>query len=164
MLWRVGLVAPRDVCCSCTRNRTRVACISRWILNHWTTEKVLSTLLFWQHESGIIFISWLDSKRTITGSLRFRYHTDFQGVLYVIDSVKGIFHKRSLWNFFLLCFNLWTDGLLLRIASLIKENYSFSLAGNWSSEMCMHVGTYTYIYTHARLQFTLCKWGEWIYI
>ena len=41
--WEVvltGLVAPRHVESSRTRDQTRVPCIGRWILNHWTTREV----------------------------------------------------------------------------------------------------------------------------
>ena len=34
-LWHTGLVAPRHVGSSQTRDRTPVPCIGRWILNHW---------------------------------------------------------------------------------------------------------------------------------
>ena len=34
------LVAPRDVVSSQTREQTRVQCIGRWILYHWTTREV----------------------------------------------------------------------------------------------------------------------------
>ena len=37
----LGLVAPRHVGFSQTRDRTRVPCIGRQILNHWTTREVL---------------------------------------------------------------------------------------------------------------------------
>ena len=39
-LWHMGLVAPRHVESSWTRDRTLVPCIGRWILNHWTTREV----------------------------------------------------------------------------------------------------------------------------
>ena len=39
-LWRTGLVAPQPVGSSWTRDRTRVPCIGRRILNHCTTSKV----------------------------------------------------------------------------------------------------------------------------
>ena len=38
--WCTGLVAPRHVESSQTRDRTCVPCIGRRILNHWTTRKV----------------------------------------------------------------------------------------------------------------------------
>ena len=38
-LWRKGLVAPRHVGSSQTRDRTRVPCIGRRILNHCTTKE-----------------------------------------------------------------------------------------------------------------------------
>ena len=37
----MGLVAPRYVGSSWTRDGTHVPCIGRWILNHWTTREVL---------------------------------------------------------------------------------------------------------------------------
>ena len=37
----VGLVAPRHVGSSRTRDRTCVPCTGRWILSHWTTREVL---------------------------------------------------------------------------------------------------------------------------
>ena len=43
-LWPTGLVAPQHVEPSWTTNRTRVPCIVRWILNHWTTRNVLHEL------------------------------------------------------------------------------------------------------------------------
>ena len=36
----MGLIAPRHVGSSWTRDRTRVLCIGRWILNHWTMREV----------------------------------------------------------------------------------------------------------------------------
>ena len=39
-LRRTGLVAPRHVESSLTRDRTCVPCIGRWILYHWTTSEV----------------------------------------------------------------------------------------------------------------------------
>ena len=38
-LWHMGLVAPRLVDSSQTRDRTRVLRFGRWILNHCTTRK-----------------------------------------------------------------------------------------------------------------------------
>ena len=38
-LWHRGLVAPRHVGSSWTRDRTRVPCTGRWILNHCTTRE-----------------------------------------------------------------------------------------------------------------------------
>ena len=38
---RTGLVAPRHVESSWTRDQTPVPCIGRWILYHWTTREVL---------------------------------------------------------------------------------------------------------------------------
>ena len=46
-LWCTGLVAPWHVGSSQTRDRTRVPCIGRWILNHCTTREVpISFLIF----------------------------------------------------------------------------------------------------------------------
>ena len=39
-LWHTGLVAPQHVGSSRTRDRARVPCIGRWILNHCTTREV----------------------------------------------------------------------------------------------------------------------------
>ena len=39
LLWRMGLAALYHVGSSHTRDRNRVPCIARWILNHWTTGK-----------------------------------------------------------------------------------------------------------------------------
>ena len=41
----MGLVAPRHVGSSRTRDRTRVPCIGRWTLNHCTTRDVPSFLI-----------------------------------------------------------------------------------------------------------------------
>ena len=38
-LWRMGLIAPQQTESSCIRDRTRVPCISKWILTHCTTRK-----------------------------------------------------------------------------------------------------------------------------
>ena len=38
-LWRMGLVSPRHVGSSRTRDGTRVPCIGRWILNHCATRE-----------------------------------------------------------------------------------------------------------------------------
>ena len=45
-LWHTGLVAPRHVGSSQTRNRTHVPCIDRWILNPWITREVQEMTLF----------------------------------------------------------------------------------------------------------------------
>ena len=42
-----GLVASRHVGSSWTRDLTRVSCIGRWILNHWTTMEAM--LFFWYY-------------------------------------------------------------------------------------------------------------------
>ena len=39
-LWCTGLVVPRHVESSQTRDQTQVPCIGRQILNHWTTREV----------------------------------------------------------------------------------------------------------------------------
>ena len=44
-LWCIGLVAPRHVGSSLTRDGTRVPCTARWILNHWTTREVPKKLI-----------------------------------------------------------------------------------------------------------------------
>ena len=44
-LWRTDLVARHHVGSSWTRDRTRVPCIGRRILNHWTTREVLINLI-----------------------------------------------------------------------------------------------------------------------
>ena len=44
-LWCMGLVAPRHMGSSWTRDRTRVPCIGRQILNHCATRKVLQDFL-----------------------------------------------------------------------------------------------------------------------
>ena len=43
-LWCTGLVVPRHVGSSQTRDRTCVPCIGRRILNHWTTREVPTCL------------------------------------------------------------------------------------------------------------------------
>ena len=43
--WHTGLAAPRHVGSSQTRARTRVPCISRWILNHCATREALFHIL-----------------------------------------------------------------------------------------------------------------------
>ena len=40
-LWCMGLVASQHMDSSQTRDPTCVSCISRWILNQWTTKKVM---------------------------------------------------------------------------------------------------------------------------
>ena len=45
-LWLTGLVVPWRVEPSWTMDRTRVPCIGRWILNHWTTREVLKWHFF----------------------------------------------------------------------------------------------------------------------
>ena len=44
-LWLTGLVAPRYVGSSPTRDPTHVPCTGRWILNHWTTREVQNNSL-----------------------------------------------------------------------------------------------------------------------
>ena len=41
LFWHMGLVAPLPVDTSQTRDQTRVLCIGRWILIHYTTREVL---------------------------------------------------------------------------------------------------------------------------
>ena len=45
-LWRMGLVAPRHVGSSWTRDQTRVPCIGRRILNHCATREALYHIFF----------------------------------------------------------------------------------------------------------------------
>ena len=45
-LWCMGLVALWRVESSRTRDRTRVTCTGRWILNHWTTREVFLSFSF----------------------------------------------------------------------------------------------------------------------
>ena len=47
-MWHVGLVAPRHVGSSQTRDRTRVPCIGRWILNHCATREALNHYFVFQ--------------------------------------------------------------------------------------------------------------------
>ena len=44
-LWRLGLVAPRQVGSSWIRDRSRVPCIGRWTLSHCATREVPVTFL-----------------------------------------------------------------------------------------------------------------------
>ena len=44
-MWCMGLAALQHVGSSQTRDGTHVPCISRQILNHWTTREVLLCLL-----------------------------------------------------------------------------------------------------------------------
>ena len=41
----LGLVAPKHVDSSQTRNQTCDPCVRKWILNHWTTKEVLDFFL-----------------------------------------------------------------------------------------------------------------------
>ena len=43
-LWHTGLVAPRHVEFSLTKDQTCVPCIGRQILNHWATQEVQGTV------------------------------------------------------------------------------------------------------------------------
>ena len=43
--WHTGLAVSWHVDSSWTRDRTRVPCISRWILYHWTTREVLDWIV-----------------------------------------------------------------------------------------------------------------------
>ena len=45
-LWLMGLVVPRHVGSSRTRDRTRVPCIGRWILKHCATRKVPRSIFY----------------------------------------------------------------------------------------------------------------------
>ena len=44
-LWRAGLVALQHMGSSRTRDRTRVPCTGRWILNHCATREVLKSFI-----------------------------------------------------------------------------------------------------------------------
>ena len=55
--WRTGLVALRHVGSSRTRDRTRIPCIGKWFLNHWTTRNVLSC--FYKPVFLISYLIWL---------------------------------------------------------------------------------------------------------
>ena len=51
VVWRLGLVAPRHVGFSRTRDQTVVPCIDRWILIHWTTREGWTMFVFNEGES-----------------------------------------------------------------------------------------------------------------
>ena len=53
-LWYTGLVALWHAESSWTRDQTRVPCIGRQILNHWTTRQVLGPTLDW----GCVWVKW----------------------------------------------------------------------------------------------------------
>ena len=72
-LWRTGLVARQHVESSWTRDRTRIPCIGRWILNPWTTRKALvvrfylnSLLSPWL---AFLLQGWLHYALTVVSSL-----------------------------------------------------------------------------------------------
>ena len=65
MLRHMGLAALRHRGFFQTRDRTRVPCIGRWILNHWTTREALYSIIFilaffsfWV--AGLLFPSTMD--------------------------------------------------------------------------------------------------------
>ena len=43
--WLIGLVASQHVASSQTKDQTRIPCIGRWSLYHWTSKEVLFPLL-----------------------------------------------------------------------------------------------------------------------
>ena len=47
-LWLMGLVGPMHGESTQTRDQTCVPSIDRWILNHWTTRKVLNILIYFK--------------------------------------------------------------------------------------------------------------------
>ena len=53
-LWHTGLAAPRLVGSSGTRDGTRVLCIGRRILTHWTASEVPSAVFL---ETQTVFVS-----------------------------------------------------------------------------------------------------------
>ena len=62
----MGLVAPRHVGSSQTRDRTRVPCIGRWILNHWATReaRLITFDVDLDHLDEILFVRFLHCKVT----------------------------------------------------------------------------------------------------
>ena len=66
-LGNTGLVAPWHVASSQTRDQTRVPCMGRWILNHWTTREVPGWVLIEASrvaKAGLLEYMWL---MTVTG-------------------------------------------------------------------------------------------------
>ena len=62
-LWHTGLVPPRHVGSSRTRDQTRVPCIGRRILNHCTTREVSDLMILKQHlyaDGSKIYVSYFD--------------------------------------------------------------------------------------------------------
>ena len=52
-LWQMGLVAPRHVESSWTRDQASVPCIGGWTLNHWTSREVSHVLfLYVEHKEN----------------------------------------------------------------------------------------------------------------
>ena len=47
-LWLMGLVGPKHGESTQTRDQTCVPSVDRWILNHWTTRKVLNILIYFK--------------------------------------------------------------------------------------------------------------------
>ena len=70
-LWHTGSIAPRHVRSSQTRGRTRVPCIGRRILNHWTTREV-----------PIIFLNQCDWANVCSCSLGWRMEKEAFSCLY----------------------------------------------------------------------------------
>ena len=80
-MWRRGLVARQHVGSSRTRDRTRVPCIGRWILNHQATREI----------PVFIFLTkaTLDSNPTFVPEL-----------LCQVPSVSSFLHLQNGWGFF----------------------------------------------------------------
>ena len=57
-LWLTGLVAPWHAESSCTRDQTRVPCIGRRILSHWTTREVLKWFFFFFSFIQPVFVEY----------------------------------------------------------------------------------------------------------
>ena len=92
----MGLVALGHRGSSQTRDRTRVPCIGRWILNHWTSREALYSIIFilaffsfWV--AGLLFVSTMDV-----------YHS---GTLFL---------GFSAWKVLTLCSRARQQALLLR--------------------------------------------------
>ena len=71
-LWCTGLVAPRHVGSSQTRDQTRVPCIGRQILNHCATREVPIPLEFWPCPEITFYWKWRRRRRRRRGGGRGR--------------------------------------------------------------------------------------------
>ena len=54
--WHIGLVSPRHVGSSQSRDQSGVPCIARWILNHWTTREALLLYSYWNHFMVLLIV------------------------------------------------------------------------------------------------------------